>query len=80
MVFKHQIAFALSAGKLGFALSARPGYEVADLIVDLVPVPVLVSVLDAVSVPDVVSGSDFVSVPCICVLCLLRSCWLDNEK
>ena len=44
MVFKHQIAFALSAGKLGFALSARPGYEVADLIVDLVSVPVLVSV------------------------------------
>ena len=42
MVFKHQIAFALSAGKLGFALSARPGYEVADLIVDLVSVPDLV--------------------------------------
>ena len=65
----HQNAFALSAGKLGFALSARPGYEVADLIVDLVPVPVLVSVLDAVSVPDVVLGSDFVLVSCICVLC-----------
>ena len=36
---------------------------------DLVSVPVLVSVLDAVSVPDVVLGSDFVSVSCICVLC-----------
>ena len=75
----HQNAFALSAGKLGFALSGRPGYEVADLIVELVPVPVLDAVLDAVSVPDVVSGSDFVSVPCVCVLCLLRSCWLDNK-
>ena len=80
MVFKHQIAFALSAGKLGFALSARPGYEFAELIVDLVSVPDLVSVSDAVSVPDVVSGSDFVPVPCVCVLCLLRSCWLDNKK
>ena len=39
VVFMHQNAFALSAGKLGFALSARPGYEVADLIVDLVSVP-----------------------------------------
>ena len=49
---------------------------------DLVSVPdlVLVSVSDSVSVPDVVSGSDYVSVPCICVLCLLRSCWLDNKK
>ena len=47
---------------------------------DLVSVPDLVSVSDSVSVPDVVSGSDYVSVPCICVLCLLRSCWLDNEK
>ena len=34
----------------------------------------------SVSVPDVVLGSDFVSVPCICVLCYLRSCWLDNKK
>lgn len=80
MVFKHQNAFVLSAGKLGFALSGRPGYEFADLIVDLVSVPVLVSVLDAVSVPDVVSGSDFVSVPCVCVLSLLPSCWLGNKK
>ena len=47
---------------------------------DLVSVPDLVSVSDAVSVPDVVSGSDFVSVPCVCVFCLLRSCWLDNKK
>ena len=50
----------------------------ADLIVDLVSVPDLVSV--SVSVSDVVLGSDFVSVPCVCVLSLLRSCWLDNKK